>query len=822
MTARTPQKLARAVVQLVQAELRSASAIQTRFEQLGDLDALAEAVELHRQALALRPQGHPNRSMSLNNLAYALQTRFEQLGNRDSLAEAVDLHRQALDLRPQGHPDRHHSLDNLARALRTWFMQLGDLDSLAEAVELRRQALDLRPQGHPNRADSLGNLANALWTQFQQLGDLDSLVEAVELHREALDLRPQGHPDRHHFLNNLANALRTRFEQLGDLDALTEAVELHRQALDLRPQGHPNRPMSLNNLANALKIWFEQLGDLSLLAEAVDLYRQALDLHPPGHPHQHDSLNNLASALQTRHQRLGDLDSLAEAVDLHRQALDLCPQGHPGRSMSLNNLAIALQNRFRQLGDLEALAEAVELHRQALALRPQGHPNRSMSLNNLAYALQTRFEQLGNRDSLAEAIDLHRQALDLHLQGHPLRLLSLRNLAGALCAQSRTDSDVNDDSVVTFPLQRRVAALDEALSLYTEGLRLCNGGHPERINFLFETGLCVIRPGTHLQNFADGIRYILEALRDPASSASLAVDYSTWALPLLETGYQFSIEQTNAVQPSQCHNYPLLLEAYTLVIRLLPRAASFGLDHAGRLRVLSGAEAISRNAATRAITAGRDTEAVEMLEEGRGVFWSQALRLRTTELDRLPIQDAQELRRLFQTLETGSVRDGSMSKVQREQHIEARRRLSNAAEALITDIRSRPGMSRFLLPSAFSSLVQSLPESGFVVLLVASDLGHRALVLDRVNGNTASLELVPPEGGFFSEAVKVTLPRDADSKCSMKYTNLSRPFGVSGRTKRIRTEPLNQTLAQLWTLIVKPVIEVLGLKVCSCDQLMSG
>jgi tetratricopeptide (TPR) repeat protein len=641
------------------------------------------------------------------------------------------------------------------------------------------------------------------------------------VHRRALDLRPQSHPDRSMSLNSLANTLEIRFEQLGDLDSFAEAFELHRQALDLCPQKHPNRSKTLNNLANALLSRFKQLNDLDALAEAVELHRRALDLRPQGHPDRSMSLNNLANALETRFDQLGDLDALSEAVELHRQALDLHPQGHSLRSTSLNNLGNALRTRFWQLNDPDALAEAAKLHRQALALRPLGHPDRSMSLNSLANALWTQFEQLGDLDALAESVELYREALALCPLGHSLRLSSLRNLAGALCAQSRAASSISDESVVTFPIQRRVAALDEALSLYTEGLHLCDRGHPQRIRFLFDTGWCMIRPKTHLHNFADGIRYILEALRDPASPASIAVDYFTRALPLLETGYQFSIEQTNTVQPSQHQYHDLLLMAYTLVIRLLPRAASFGLDYAERLRVLSRAQAISRNAATRAIAAGRDTEAVEMLEEGRGVFWFQALRLRTTELDRLPIQDAQELRRIFQILETGSVRDESMSKVQREQHIEQRRRLSNVAEALITDIRSRPGMSRFLLPPAFSSLVQSLPDSGFVILLVASDLGHRALVLDRANGNTASLELVPPEGGFFSDSVKVTLPRDADSKCSAQYANVSRPFGVSGRTKRTPTDPFNRTLAQLWTLIVKPVIEVLGLKVCSCDQALS-
>jgi hypothetical protein len=94
-----------------------ASAVSTRFEQLGGMEDLEEAITCHRQALALRPHGHPNRSSSLNNLANAVFTRFQQLGGMEDLEEAITCHRQALALRPHGHPNRSSSLNNLANAV---------------------------------------------------------------------------------------------------------------------------------------------------------------------------------------------------------------------------------------------------------------------------------------------------------------------------------------------------------------------------------------------------------------------------------------------------------------------------------------------------------------------------------------------------------------------------------------------------------------------------------------------------------------------------------------------------------------------------------
>ena len=43
--------------------------MSTRFEHLGRIDDLENAITCHRQALALRPHGHPYRSFSFNNLA---------------------------------------------------------------------------------------------------------------------------------------------------------------------------------------------------------------------------------------------------------------------------------------------------------------------------------------------------------------------------------------------------------------------------------------------------------------------------------------------------------------------------------------------------------------------------------------------------------------------------------------------------------------------------------------------------------------------------------------------------------------------------------
>src|SRR5262249_23674744 len=58
------------------------------FSQSGSASSLNEAMSCFYGSLRLRPEGHPSRSRSLNNLANALSTRFEQKGQLRDLDES--------------------------------------------------------------------------------------------------------------------------------------------------------------------------------------------------------------------------------------------------------------------------------------------------------------------------------------------------------------------------------------------------------------------------------------------------------------------------------------------------------------------------------------------------------------------------------------------------------------------------------------------------------------------------------------------------------------------------------------------------------------
>jgi hypothetical protein len=251
----------------------------------------------------------------------------------------------------------------------------------------------------------------------------------------------------------------------------------------------------------------------------------------------------------------------------------------------------------------------------------------------------------------------------------------------------------------------------------------------------------------------------------------------------------------------------LVLELYSQIIGILPLAANFGIDHKVRLRAVAGTDRIARNAASRAVLDDRVSLAVETLEEGRGVFWTQTLHLRITAFEGVPRDDREELQRLLRLLDRAAhgTETSELSAAQRERELGRRRHLNEQAQSLIAKIRGYPGLNRFLLPSAFDSVFASLPDQ-IVVILNSSDLAQHALLLHRPTGLATSVVLDFPHTGFDSASLKAKLPRDGASTFDMES---SRAMRLSSGEE----DSLDYVLRLIWSSMVWPVIDRLGLKV---------
>ncbi|KAG2071283.1 hypothetical protein BDR04DRAFT_520543, partial [Suillus decipiens] len=492
----------------------------------------------------------------------------------------------------------------------------------------------------------------------------------------------------------------------------------------------------------------------------IELHREALLLRPAGHSGRSTSLNNLAVSLQARFQQRGTMSDLDACIELHREALLLHPLGHSGRSTSLNNLAESLRVRFQQRGMMSDLDEAIELHREALLLHPPSHSYRSMSLNNLAESLRVRFEQRGMMSDLDESIELHRDALFLRPAGHSDRSTSLNNLAASL--------------QVRFQQRGTMSDVDEAIELYREALLLFLPGHSDR--------------STSLNNLAIGFqdRYKQRGVSSDLDEAFQLFSQLSLSANTASRTYLSAVKSW--VVSAEHLNHPSALLAYKTALKSLDQRVALLSSSSHHFDVIREAvSSLATDAFSCSVRHGALTTAVELLEQGRAVFWTQLARF-STSLDELSVSGdtgaalAEDFKRLSFRLRNSFDQSEDQSP-----HI---RQLTMQWDDVIKRIRMLPDFSRFLLPPLFSYL-RKAADHGPVIILNASQYGCDALIIHSIEDQ--DLVHIPLD----TTQAKV-------SELSSEFQSLAEQFGSSHYQLK-----LVGILRKLWNGVVYPVVRAL-------------
>ncbi|KAG1724866.1 CHAT domain-containing protein [Suillus lakei] len=708
-------------------------------------------LSLFQGALDLRPIGHPDRSVTQLHLSIALLSRFVNQGfqtdgdlagellrevlsvchanshiyraalaiERFALHPAGSIHANDLEQErpvasmPQLSPDQlaylaeqclrrddPHALDEVISLhydalgyYNTTHTCRGQLLDLDEAMTLIRETLAL----YPRRSMSLNTLANGLIARFEQRGNYQDLDEAIVLHREALALRPVGHTDRSMSLINLAAALSTRFDHRGNDQHLDEAITHDSEALALLPVGHPHRSASLNNLVIRLSTRFNHRGNNEDLDQAIALYREALALLPVGHPDRPGSLYNLAITLSTHFDYRGNDQYLDESIALHREAVALFPVGHRDQAASLDTLGNRLSTRFDSRRNDTDLDQAIALHREALALLPAialyreslalclvGHRDRSTALNSLSNQLFIRCNHRGNDEDLDQTIALQREALALHPIGHPERSSSLNNLATQLATRFEHQGNGED-------LNESREHLCCALTLLTQ--------HDPRL-------------GEDTDNLND----VMHHLKIAANVVSAGL------LPRLQASLRW-------IRHAHQYSHDTELEAYATSIQLLDAFMSATASVSSRHNAIKDfPHTLAVDAASCALRSGDVHRAIELLEQGRTLIWTQMARFRMP-LDNLPealTKTFRDISFLLDKLPANQL-EGT-PRVDVEAEATRYRRLVEDWNRAVEDIWKIEGFSRFLLPPLFSDL-QDAAHDVPVVMLIASKLSCDAIII---------------------------------------------------------------------------------------------
>ena len=752
---------------------QGAESLET-YRQTGRGEALDVAVTAFRRLVnGLRPDDQ-NLGVCLSNLGAALNMRFGKTGDRADLDAAIDAFVRGARLFPPGHPYRPACLSNLGSALRVRFEEAGDESDLAAAIEVGQQAVELTSDDDPDLAHRLSGLSGSLERRFEHAGDDADLDAAIRAGQQAVELTPPGHPSRAIYQGNLAVELRARYGRAGDATDLDAAIDACSEAARLLPPGHPNYAACLSILGSALRDRSERTGDGADLDAAIDVTRRAVELSLDRHPSSAMYLANLGSALLARYGRDGDAADLDAAVDVGRQAARLTPDGHPSLARRLSDLAGILKARFDRTGDDADLDALIGTAQRAAELTPDGDSDLASRLSNLAGFLVLRSERTGDDADLDDAIRAARRSVQLTPGGDPRRAGCLSNLASTLAARFARSGDRAD-------LEAVVGADQQAVELTPDG-------HPELVTELLNLGVA----------FRD--RYLLAG-----DNADLTAALGCWdRASLVPTGIPSmrvragQLRGFTAVEAARTHE---AAEGYAVAVGLLAKAAWHGLNRATREEQLTQWAGLAADAAACAVLDDRPARAVELLEQGRSVMWTQALNLRS-DLSRLAeaapelAERLDGLRRLLDAPPSGLPNGGLADP---RQEAELRRRKAREWDEVLDQVQAMDGFEDFLTIRRYAQLTAAA-QGGPVVILNVSAHGCHALIVDHGGDRprVVGLPALSLEAAVEQADALMTVVADADDA------------GKSIADKAKEHGAVTDILDWLWRAVAEPVLAALG------------
>jgi CHAT domain-containing protein/tetratricopeptide (TPR) repeat protein len=707
-----------------------------RFKQTGEIKDLEEAILQLNEVLDHTPSSSAERPVCLCNLSSAFTSRFARFGEVKDVDSAIERLREAVSLTPLNSVDRPDRLTNLGISYQDRFKRRAEVKDIDSAIELQCEAVNLTPLDSADRPGRLTNLGNAFVCRFERVGEVKDIDSAIERHNEAVRLTALDNEKRPVFLNNLGISFQSRFERFGEVKDIDSAIQRQSEAVSLSPLDSAVRPGHISNLGSAFCCRFNLLEEVKDIDSAIERHSEAVSLTPLDSADRPACLNNLGISFQTRFERFVEVKDIDSAIERHREAVNLTPADNAERLGRLSNLGNSFLDRFELLGEVKDIDSAFEHLHEALSLTPPDSADRPGRLSNLGICLQHRFERFGEIKDINSAIEWKSEAVDLTPLDAADRPRCLHSLADSLLHRFRRLGDVKDFS---------------------------QGVHALRTSSLSPNGKPISR--------------IRSAL--------------LWA-HLMHT-----------------YDLTMAIEAYDQAIGLLPQVVWVGLSAVTQLeRLTSKIQSLACDAAACMISLAQSKpdheqyylgRAVELLDQGRSVLWSQASSLKQDlkTLHKVNSQLAEDLDRIGKALGQSCFRNSK--DMLSETDAQLFRRYAENWDELVCRVRKLPGFDHFLLPSPISKL-RHAADGGPVVIVNSCEFRCDALIVSR-HGN---LVLVP-----FSKEKKATIEGLISQQqlfASARSTRLSRPKQESlGR----RVEPLQVLLYQTWSLLGEPIVRQL-------------
>jgi tetratricopeptide (TPR) repeat protein len=728
-----------------------------------------EALSLHRKPfeshayphISVLEHAHRSRELGLTLLSYEY-IKFEE----DILSESIR-HLQAAQaaFTDMQVPD-HTSCIGLSIALvYLCYIQL-DRTRMDNGVKYGTLAIALCGSAHRDFYRATQALGSARSFFFFSFDDLESLNCAIDLYQAALGSDP---PPRwaQLLIFGLTQNLNGRSIRLGRTDDLLEAIT-HITALLAMLGPEDERWASLQeSLALSFHTKFKFTGMQEDIEAAARAANSAYCAAGPGTEVVDEKayrLSVIASCRGEQYAAFGDIAHLNECVELLEHVMEMAVVHSSHWMYAAANLLEAYHLRYKATEDVRDLDRAIALLPPLKKTTQDRATNAPNELFRAGDAFLSRFLVTGTLDDLEQATMLHQEAAayDSAHHNHETR--------NAYATTLRTRYEVlheEESAAKALEMQKKaIAALSEM--------------HPDRPSLecgLARIRLCVDPTPTHVSEAFDHVLGALNSDYCPAykrlKSVLEVLAYLSTHMPILG-----------------CENALKLSVVYSTSIDLLPQVASFGLEPRARLAVMTGAGQFTIQGAVHAISIGQLDQALEMLEAGRSVFWTQGLRLRTPFTD-LPRVIGDRLTKITYALSRppleGSDKDHELSR---------RRKLGNEFQAVLAEARLEPGFEDLLKNVSFEALARAASHHPVLVLVAGDASGHAIIVSEN------------------AQCMLVGLPRATNKALRALATRVEARIKTVRSLRGIRrvqatdAQP-HDVYKQLWTLVMRPIVEAL-------------
>ncbi|KAF9476389.1 hypothetical protein BDN70DRAFT_839328 [Pholiota conissans] len=759
--------------------------------------------------------------------------RFDDLNDFEDLNKAIAfLQRAVNDPRSTSDHRKLTALNDLAWALFSRFHRRKNLEDIDAGALMLDKAAFLTTSTYPEYTSYRSQQFNHLverFDQFPDISDVDIVILALKAEVDALAADPPMPR-----LHNLGTYLSIRLKRLGGGNLPQLVSDTLVEAIKRIPDSLPRKPMWLNMAGDLLLQRFKHTSEESDLSQAINIFEHAIQLTSDEPSPSFEYYNRLGCALRSRFHLLGNLRNLNKAINLFQDALRICPEIHDSRHSLLINFAASLLDRYLYLGDILDFNQAALTFHIARDLNTQDAEILNVIDENIAVILTHRTEITGDLESVNKAIDIWHSKSESTtsadtLCGHANSLLhrfrilnDVEDVDAALELINRAQDLVDDENSAghrkkTRILHLRASALsqrfvrlsqpediDGCITFLQQAAKLTPDVHPLMPNLLFDLGRWLPVRFDVLgndQDLDDSFTYLSAC----ASSTTAPIRLRFRAASL----WAYWLKQFRRGDP---------MFAYTLSMDLLPQLAWLGHSIAVRHSRLLEASHVALNAVAAAIEVGQYNTAIEWLEAGRCIVWSQLQELRSPVegLSRAHPDLAAKFEALSKQLEgVGDLPLDDASILSRGSGIRYHD-LAHERNQLIDEIRALDGFESFLRPKRISDFIPCA-QAGPIITINISQYRCDALVL--VPGSN-EVRHIPLEQFSAADANRLLenlrtilrkrnfLPGERGTRSSLNKKRIQDPEIV-----------FEDILSKLWTCVAKPVLDGIGIKLPSTEDI---